>query len=82
MTDYDIAAVEFIYDRYNTNVLFQMSDEDLKQIIYKTCDELSWANEETDFGTYGEHYEHDINANEVYNYIIKERGDKNATHKV
>ena len=44
LSDYDIAAVEYIYDNYNKNVLFKMSDEDLHMLVYDECNILSEAN--------------------------------------
>lgn len=82
MTDYDIAAVEYIYDNNNKDALFKLDDESLKEYITNICDILSEANEELEFGTYGEHYENDIDSIAVYNYILKERGEYNATHNI
>ena len=80
LSDYDIAAVEYIYDNYNKNVLFKMSDEDLRMLVYEECNELSSINEELEFGTYGENFQNDISSELVYEYIMKERGEYNATH--
>ena len=80
LSDYDIAAVEYIYDNYNKNVLFKMSDEDLRMLVYEECNELSSTNEELEFGTYGENFQNDISSELVYEYIMKERGEYNATH--
>ena len=77
LSDYDIAAVEYIYDNYNKNVLFKMSDEDLHMLVYEECNILSEANEELEYGTYGEHYKCDVNSELVFGYIIKERDEYN-----
>ena len=47
-----IAAIEYILDNNNVDIL---SDEELKDLIYEVCDLLDSANEEIEFGTYGEH---------------------------
>ena len=57
MSEYDNIGVQYILDNYNLNALKQMDDEELYQLVYETCDMLSWANEECDFGTFGENYE-------------------------
>lgn len=80
MTKYDLGAVEYIYDKYSKEYLFTLEDIELKTLIFKECDELSWANEELEYGTYGEYYDTDINSTMVYNYIIKERGENNVTY--
>ena len=41
LSDYDIAAVKYIYDNYNKNVLFKMSDEDLHMLVYEECNILN-----------------------------------------
>lgn len=82
LSDYDIAAVEYIFDKYSREKLFKMSDYDLKELVLDECNELSSANEELEFGTFGEHYENDINFELVYEYIIKERGDINVAYKI
>jgi len=69
MTSYDRDAAGYILDNYNRNVLRYFSEEDLKQLIYEECDKLSWANEECDFGTFGENYSHDVDYHAVYEYI-------------
>ena len=80
LSDYDINAVEYIFDKYSREKLFKMSDYDLKELVLDECNELSSANDELEFGTFGEHYENDINFELVYEYIIKERDEYNATH--
>ena len=80
LSDYDINAVEYIFDKYSREKLFKMSDYDLKELVLEECNELSLANEELKYGTFGEHYENDIDFELVYEYIIKERDDYNATH--
>ena len=82
LSDYDIAAVEYIYDNYNKNVLFKMSDEDLHMLIYEECNILSEANEELKYGTIGKNYDCDVDSELVFCYISKERDEYNATHKV
>ena len=75
LSDYDINAVEYIFDKYSREKLFKMPDYDLKELVLDECNELSSANEELEFGTFGEHYENDINFELVYEYIIKERSN-------
>ena len=70
LSDYDIAAVEYIYDNYNKNVLFKMSDEDLHMLVYEECNILSEENEKLK----------NIDSELVFCYISKERGEYNATH--
>ena len=77
LSDYDIAAVEYIYDNYNKNVLFKMSDEDLHMLVYETCNMLSEANEELEYNTYGEHCECYVDSELVFCYISKERNEYN-----
>ena len=75
LSDYDIRAVEYIFDKYGREKLFKMSDCDLKDLVLEECNELSSANEELEFGTFSEHFENDIDFELVYEYIIKMRGD-------
>ena len=75
-------VIEYIYDKYNKAALFNMNDDEFESIIYQTCDELSWANEEFIYGTFGKHYELDINTEGVMKYIKKERSEYNATYKI
>lgn len=77
LSDYDIGAVQYIFDKYSREKLFKMSDYDLEELIWQECNELSSANEELEFGTFGEHFENDINFELVYEYIIKERDGVN-----
>ena len=77
LSNYDIGAVQYIFDKYSREKLFKMSNYDLKELVWQECNELSSANEELEFGTFGEHYENDINFELVYEYIIKERDDVN-----
>ena len=70
LSDYDIAAVEYIYDNYNKDVLFKMSDEDLHMLVYEECNILSEENEKLK----------NIDSELVFCYISKERGEYNATH--
>ena len=67
LSDYDIAAVEYIYDNYNKNVLFKMSDEDLHMLVYDECNILSEENEELKY----------IDSELVFCYISKERDEYN-----
>jgi len=80
MTKYDLGAVEYIYDKYSKKYLFTLEDIELKTLVFQECDELSWANEELEYGTYGEYYDTDVNSIVVYNYIIKERDGVNETN--
>ena len=75
LSDYDIEAVEYIFNKYSREKLFKMSDYDLKDLVLEECNELSSANEELEFGTFSEHFENDIDFELVYDYIIKMRGD-------
>ena len=77
MSEYDNIGVQYILDNYNLNALKQMDDEELYQLVYETCDMLSWANEECDFGTFGENYAHDVNAQKVYDYIVNLKNERN-----
>ena len=72
LSDYDIAAVEYIYDNYNKNILFKMPDEDLHMLIYEECNILSEENEKLK----------NVNSELVFCYISKERDEYNATYKV
>lgn len=72
LSDYDIAAVEYIYDNYNKNVLFKMSDEDLHMLVYEECNILSEKNEKLK----------NIDSELVFCYISKERGEINVAYKI
>ena len=72
LSDYDIAAVEYIYDKYHKNVLFKMSDEDLHMLVYEECNILSEENEKLK----------NVDSELVFCYISKESDEYNATHKV
>lgn len=63
-------AIEYISDNINTDIL---TDEELKYFVNDACDTLDWANEELEFGTFGEHYENDINRNRVLEYFMNRR---------
>lgn len=65
-----IAAIEYILDNNNVDIL---SDEELKDLIYEVCDMLDSANEEIEFGTYGEHFENDIDRDKVLEYFMSRR---------
>ena len=67
LSDYDIAAVEYIYDNYNKNILFKMPDEDLHMLIYEECNILSEENEKLK----------NIDSELVFCYISKERDEYN-----
>ena len=70
LSDYDIAAVEYIYNNYNKNILFKMSDEDLHMLIYEECNIVSEENEKLK----------NVDSELVFCYISKERDEYNATH--
>ena len=72
LSDYDINAVEYIYDNYNKNVLFKMSDEDLHMLVYDECNILSEENEKLK----------NVDSELVFCYISKERDEYNATYKI
>ena len=65
-----IAAIEYILDNNNVDIL---SDEKLKDLIFEVCDLLDSANEEIEFGTYGEHFENDIDRDKVLEYFMSRR---------
>lgn len=65
-----IAAIEYILDNNNVDIL---SDEELKDLIYEVCDLLDSANEEIEFGTYGQHFENDIDRDKVLEYFMSRR---------
>ena len=65
-----IAAIEYILDNNNVDIL---SDEELKDLIYEVCDMLDSANEEIEFGTYGQHFENDIDRDKVLEYFMSRR---------
>ena len=82
LNKYDYEVIQYIYDNNNKEALFKLDDESLREYIFNICNILSEANEELEFGTFGEHYENDINTEEVIKYIKQERSEYNATHKV
>ena len=65
-----IAAIEYILDNNNVDIL---SDEELKDLIYEVCDMLDSANEQIEFGTYGQHFENDIDRDKVLEYFMSRR---------
>lgn len=65
-----IAAIEYILDNNNVDIL---SDEELKDLIFEVCDLLDSANEEIEFGTYGQHFENDIDRDKVLEYFMSRR---------
>ena len=67
LSDYDIAAVEYIYDNYNKNILFKMSDEDLHMLVYDECNILSEENEKLK----------NVDSELVFCYISKEKDEYN-----
>lgn len=73
-----LAAIEYIADNNNIDIL---SDEELKYFVNEACDTLDWANEELEFGTFGEHYENDINRDKVLEYFM-DRRNKNVQRTV
>ena len=64
------AAIEYILDNNNVDIL---SDEELKDLIFEVCDLLDSANEEIEFGTYGQHFENDIDRDKVLEYFMSRR---------
>ena len=64
------AAIEYILDNNNVDIL---SDEELKDLILETCDLLDSANEELEFGTFGQHFENDIDRDKVLEYFMSRR---------
>ena len=65
-----IAAIQYILDNNNVDIL---SDEELKDLIFEVCDLLDSANEEIEFGTYGQHFENDIDRDKVLEYFMSRR---------
>lgn len=82
MEEYDISAIEYIFDNYSREKLFSMDDDDLKDLIWNECNELSSANEYIEFGTYGKHFELDIDFDKVYNYILEEKRKYNGKNQI
>lgn len=70
------AAIEYILDNNNVDIL---SDEELKDLIFETCDLLDSANEELEFGTFGEHFENDIDRDKVSEYFMNRRKKENGS---
>lgn len=64
------AAIQYILDNNNVDIL---SDEELKDLIFEVCDLLDSANEELEFGTYGQHFENDIDRDKVLEYFMSRR---------
>lgn len=64
------AAIEYILDNNNVDIL---SDEELEDLIFEVCDLLDSANEELEFGTYGQHFENDIDRDKVLQYFMSRR---------
>lgn len=64
------AAIQYILDNNNVDIL---SDEELEDLIFEVCDLLDSANEELEFGTYGKHFENDIDRDKVLEYFMNRR---------
>lgn len=64
------AAIQYILDNNNVDIL---SDEELKDLIFEVCDLLDSANEELEFGTFGQHFENDIDRDKVSEYFMNRR---------
>lgn len=72
-------VIDYIYSNNNKTALFEMNDEDLKSLITDICNNLSSEYEYCMYGTYGEHYELDVNTQGVIDYIMKERAEYNES---
>ena len=70
------AAIQYILDNNNVDIL---SDEELEDLIFEVCDLLDSANEELEFGTYGEHFENDIDRDKVSEYFMNRRKRENGS---
>lgn len=70
------AAIEYILDNNNVDIL---SDEELEDLILETCDLLDSANEELEFGTFGQHFENDIDRDKVLEYFMSRRKRENGS---
>lgn len=72
-------VIDYIYSNNNKNVLFEMDEEELKSLVTDICNNLSSEYEYCIYGTYGEHFELDINTQGVIDYIMKERAEYNES---
>lgn len=72
-------VIDYIYSNNNKHVLFEMNDDELKSLITDICNNLSSEYEYCMYGTYGEHYELDVNTQGVIDYIMKERAEYNES---
>ena len=70
------AAIQYILDNNNVDIL---SDEELEDLIFEVCDLLDSANEELEFGTFGEHFENDIDRDKVSEYFMNRRKRENGS---
>ena len=70
-------VIDYIYSNNNKTKLFEMNEDELKSLITNICNNLSSEYEYCIYGTYGEHYECDVNSELVFGYIIKERDEYN-----
>ena len=65
-------VIDYIYSNNNKNTLFEMDEDELKSLITNTCNNLSSEYEYCTYGTYGEHYELDVDTKVVIKHIMED----------
>ena len=65
-------VIDYIYSNNNKTKLFEMNEDELKSLITNICNNLSSEYEYCIYGTYGEHYELDINTEVVIKHILED----------
>ena len=65
-------VIDYIYSNNNKNTLFEMDEDELKSLITNICNNLSSEYEYCTYGTYGEHYELDVDTEVVIKHIMED----------
>lgn len=65
-------VIEYFYSCNNKETLFKLDEELIKQFVISYCNILSEENEYANYGTYGEHYELDVDTEAVLKHIMED----------
>ena len=65
-------VIEYFYSCNNKETLFKLDEELIKQFVISYCNILSEENEYANYGTYGEHYELDVDTASVLKHIMED----------
>ena len=63
-------VIEYFYSCNNKEALFKLDEESIREFVISYCNILSEENEYADYGTYGEHYEDDVDTEAVVEHIM------------